>query len=240
MSGRLVLVTRPAAQAEATRAALAARGFRGIVAPCLTAEPMPDEALDLEGVAALALTSANGAAALAARTRRRDLPVFAVGEATAAAARKAGFASVTVSGGDAAALADLIAARLDPAAGAILHAAAEEAAADLAALLPAFAVRRAVLYRMVPAAALPAEALAALDADGLAAVLFYSARTVAAFGVLVSAAHRTARLAPLAALCLSPAIAETARALPFGSVAAAAVPEEAALLDLLETPGAQG
>lgn len=76
-----VLVTRPEGQAAATMAALAARGFDCVAAPATVFENLPGPPLDL-GIAGIAVTSANGVAALAARTARRDLPLFAVGEAT--------------------------------------------------------------------------------------------------------------------------------------------------------------
>src|SRR4051794_41252334 len=72
--------------------------------------------LDLEGVQALLCTSANGVRATAARTTRRDLPVLAVGDATARAARDVGFAHVESAGGDVEGLARLAARRLDSAA----------------------------------------------------------------------------------------------------------------------------
>ena len=62
--------------------------------------------------------AANGARALARATQRRDLPVLAVGDATARAAREAGFESVTSAGGDVGDLAPLAAARCAPSAAA--------------------------------------------------------------------------------------------------------------------------
>ncbi len=126
-----VLVTRPEADAAALAEELAARGHSAVIEPLFTIVAGPEAALDLSGVQAVALTSANGARALAGRTARRDLPVFAVGDATAAAARAAGFAEVESAGGDVALLAALIASRLDPGAGPVLHAAARRVAGDL-------------------------------------------------------------------------------------------------------------
>ena len=48
----------------------------------------------LDGVQAVLFTSANGVRAFAAATTRRGFRAFAVGDATAAAARAAGFADV--------------------------------------------------------------------------------------------------------------------------------------------------
>ena len=75
----------------------------------------------LDGAAGLLFTSANGVRAFAAASPRRDLPALAVGDATAAAARAAGFADVASAGGNVADLALLVRRRLEPEAGALVH-----------------------------------------------------------------------------------------------------------------------
>src|SRR5258708_37900290 len=90
-----------------------------------------DAPLPRDGVQALLFTSANGARAGAAATARRDIPVFAVGDATAATARKLGFAEVASAGGAVDDLAALVEGRLDPAHGTLLHAAGSALAGDL-------------------------------------------------------------------------------------------------------------
>ncbi len=108
----------------------------------------------LEGAAGLLFTSANGVRAFAAASARRDLPALAVGDATADAARAAGFADVASAGGTVADLALLVRRRLKPEAGALVHSAAQEVAGDLAGALgrDGYEVRRAILYDAVPAA----------------------------------------------------------------------------------------
>ena len=61
----------------------------------------------------LVFTSANGVAAFAALTPDRALPVFTVGDATAEAARAAGFAAVRSAGGDIGMLAALLRGRVE-------------------------------------------------------------------------------------------------------------------------------
>lgn len=231
-----VIVTRPAHQSEAQAAALRARGYTPILAPCLRLEVLEGAALDVSGVAAFACTSANGIAALAARTAERDKPLFVVGAASAAAARAAGFAVVVQSEGDAPALAALIARRLDPALGDLLYASGADAAFDLAAALAPdrIAVRTMALYAMRRVSALPAAALAALDAKTAAAVLLMSARTAEAFGALVEAAGRAAALNRVTALCLSSAVARAAAGFGFAQTRAAKEPTQDALMALLE------
>ena len=91
-----VMITRPREDAEALAGRLAEDGIESLIEPLLEIIPRADEPLDLDNVQALMLTSANGARALGRATDRRDLALFAVGPATAAAARSAGFATVAV------------------------------------------------------------------------------------------------------------------------------------------------
>src|SRR5688572_29455279 len=101
-----ILVTRPREDAERLAEQLEAKGHAIVIEPIFTIEPMPETPLDLDGVQALLLTSANGARAFGMRSPRRDLRVFAVGDATADAARALGFSDVESAGGDVADLVD--------------------------------------------------------------------------------------------------------------------------------------
>src|SRR5262249_3430191 len=100
------LVTRPEEDAAPLAAALAERGIDVTLEPLLSIHPLPDAPIDLTGVQALLFTSANGARSFAELAGGRglpgwrDLPAFAVGDATATAARNAGFAHVESAGGD--------------------------------------------------------------------------------------------------------------------------------------------
>lgn len=80
-----VVVTRPPAQAEPLLDALRAEGFVPVACPVIETEAIDDGPIDVSGYDWVIVTSANGAAELAAR-HRGELPrVAAVGEATAAA-----------------------------------------------------------------------------------------------------------------------------------------------------------
>ena len=95
-----VWITRAEPGAARTAARLRDMGFEPIVAPLLAIEQLTPPVPDLATFAALAFTSVNGVAAFAALTPGRDLPVFAVGDATAQAALDAGFADVrSIAGG---------------------------------------------------------------------------------------------------------------------------------------------
>ncbi len=231
-----VMITRPRADAEALAALLAERGIETLIEPLLEIVAIAGRALDLEAVQALLLTSANGARALAETTDRRDLALFAVGPATAAAARAEGFASVATAGGDVAALSRLVEARLDKSAGVLLHVSGSAVAGDLAGRLTAagFATRRAVLYEAQPSSALSDAAVAAIAEGRIDAVLLFSPRTAASFVRL--AGQASLALGRLRALCLSPAVAQHAETAPWGEIAVAARPELDALLALIHGP----
>src|SRR5215469_4343250 len=92
---RTIWVTRAEPGASATAARVRALGLAPIVQPLLAMRPLADTAIDLADAAALAFTSANAVAALAALSSERTLRVFTVGDTTAAAAQAAGFAHVT-------------------------------------------------------------------------------------------------------------------------------------------------
>ena len=229
-----VLVTRPADDAVPLAERLRSLGFEPVIEPLL-AIVSTDAEIDLDGVQAVLLTSANGARALARATKRRDLPVLAVGDATARAARDAGFESVASAGGDVGDLARLAAARCAPAAGALLHVSGREVAGDLAGRLAdaGFEVRRAGLYRAEPAAALSPELRAQIAAGHIDAALFLSPRTARSFVTLVDAAKLGASCRRIVALCLSPAVANALPAASWQGVRVAAAPTQAALLDAL-------
>ena len=221
-----VWVTRARPGAEATAARLRQLGRVPLVAPLLEVRSIEVE-VDLAGVGALAFTSAN--AVPAAPRAAVGLPVFAVGDATADAARTAGFAAVESASGDVAALAALIARRRGAFAGDLLHLCASEPAGDLRSPLEAAGVRlrQTPVYETV---SLPITADVEAAWPHLSAVLLHSPKAARAFDTTTaswSAGH-------LDVLCLSEAVAA-----PLGRRAARILvadrPDEAALLNLLDS-----
>lgn len=230
---RAVLVTRPEPGLARTLRDVAALGFHPVAAPLLQVRalrpPIPAT------VQAILLTSIQAAIPLSAiAPGLRATPLLAVGDATARVARAAGFERVASAAGDAARLAALATASLDPAAGPLLLACGSGHGQELARGLrrAGFAVLRRCVYAARPVPALPGAALGAIEAGNLEAALFFSAETAAAFLRLLPGRLRPA-LAGVRALAISEAAALPARGTAWLRVEAAAEPTAASLLSLL-------
>ena len=216
-----IWITRAEPGARSTAARLKAMGHEPVLAPLLEVHALPG-LVDLDGVGALAFTSANGVRAFAARCPDRGLPVFAVGAATAEAARAAGFAAVASAEGDVNALADLIAGAQSRFAGAVLAPGPREPAGDLPRALAAqgISARALALYETLPVP--PPPGMGPVDA-----VLVHSPKAAERLAVIFSG-----RIGP-AAYCISAAAAAPLAGRPFAKVAFADQPTEEALLALL-------
>lgn len=227
-----ILITRPLEDGEAVAARLADMGHQGLVAPLLATHFADGPEVDLAGVQAVLATSANGIRALARRTPRRDLPVFAVGPQTAGEARALGFAAVKSADGDARTLAKAAADWARPEAGVLLHVCGEEAPGHLAEALreAGFDVRRLALYRMEPTRALPLDIRTALQEKTLDGALFFSPRSAGIFRDLTA----DLSMEGVAAFCISRATADALAPRSFARVAIAAAPNQDALLALLD------
>jgi uroporphyrinogen-III synthase len=238
-----LLVTRPEPDNQRTAAALRAAGHDVMLAPMLRIEAFPDADLGAPSLgappwAAVLLTSANGARALAAHARRDELlalPVLAVGRASADAARAAGFADVASADGDVADLARLAAARFAGSRIPLLYAAGEDRSGDLAGALCAkdVAVRTAVVYRAAGVAEFSPEVRTALMQGRIEGVLHFSQRSVESYMACSRTIQREA-LAPVH-YCLSTRAAEPLRLAGAARIEVAAQPDEASLIALISS-----
>lgn len=217
-----VAITRAMPDAAQTADRVRDRGGEPVIAPLLTIIPCAYDT-NTEGAQALVFTSANGVRAFPDLRGARARIVLAVGEATAEAARAAGFTDVRSADGDVVALAELAKATLDPAKGTLIHIGGEHVAGDLAGTLQAagFSVERRIAYAARAAATLPGAYRQPLDL-----VLFHSARAAETFVALGAPGA-----AQLTAACLSPAVAAAASQTTWKRLIVAPAPREAALLE---------
>jgi uroporphyrinogen-III synthase len=237
-----LLVTRPEPNATRQAETLTARGHDVVLLPLLAIEAIEDVPLELDGGQALIVTSRNALRALADHRElaaAKRLPLFAVGDATAAEAKALGFAAVTAAAGTGETLARLLTERLEPGDGPLVHLAGETLAFDLKSALAVhgFTVKQPVLYRAVAATALSDEALILLKSAALDGVILMSPRTAGIFADLVRRHGVVTEASRLNCYCLSAAVAQALE--PLGAaVIVAERPREEELLALVSTEAA--
>jgi uroporphyrinogen-III synthase len=242
-----ILVTRPQPDNDSTTAALRARGFEVLSAPMLRFERVmvqDDHADDAEQhygavivTSASALRAIDGQPILAALLK---LPLYAVGERTAEAARAVGFAKVISADGDAHALRDLVVARVKDKklkkSATLLYLAGADLARDLAGELGerGFSVVTHTAYRMAPVKDLPALVSDGFAAGAIQAVLHYSRRSARAFFAAARAAGVEISALAVPHICLSDSVASIVRDAGATQVLLAATPDENALFAALD------
>jgi len=239
-----VLVTRPLPDGETTASALRAKGFVVLLAPMLRFEPVTFHDDSDAPYGAVIVTSANALRAIETRIRGSlllRLPLFAVGEHTAEAARAVGFTQVISANSDAAGLRERIVAsvrakvlkKTSP----LLYLAGADLARDLPGELGerGFTVVTQTTYRMVAVANLPEETRKAFAADEVEAVLHYSRRSARAFIEAVRAAGVEISALSLPQCCLSAGVATVLRDAGAARVVVASSPDEGALFVALES-----
>src|ERR1700675_856041 len=238
-----VLVTRPHPDAEATASPLRAKGLEVLLAPMLRFEPVAfHDDLDAH-YGAVIVTSANALRGIEphlAGSGLLKLPLFAVGQRTADAARAAGFDRVISADGDAAGLRDSVVAsaraRELKKASTLLYLAGADLARDLAGELGerGFNVVTHTTYRMIPVSSLPREACEAFAASGIEAVLHYSRRSARAFLEAARAGGVEISALAIPQCCISAAVASVVRDAGAAQVIAAASSDENALFEVLD------
>ncbi len=209
-------------------------GHEPVLAPLITIESSGEAAASLlQGVQAIALTSARALPFLIAPAARA-LPLYAVGPASAAAARRAGFGQVIDAGGDAAALANCL--RQNLAAGScVLHPSGADQARDLSTLVAGsgIEIRRRIVYRAVAVERLPQAANHVLSTGALDGVTFFSPRTSKTFVSLATETGLDATTAALSAYCLSPAVAAGLTGSVWREIQSATRPDRTGMLEMI-------
>jgi uroporphyrinogen-III synthase len=237
-----VLVTRPQPDNEATAANLRARGLEVLLAPMLRFEALAfQDDVDAQYHAVI-VTSANALRGFERHPSGQGLlklPLFAVGEHTANAARDAGFGDVIAADGGVVALRDAVLASVKAKrlkkAGTLLYLAGADLARDLAGDLGerGFTVVTHTTYRMIPVAELPPAAREGFAANRIAAVLHYSRRSARAFLQAARTAGVEISALAIPQCCISDAVASVVRDAGAKQVLTASRPDENALLEAL-------
>ena len=238
-----VLVTRPQPDDEATAAALRGRGFAVLTAPMLRFEPVAFRDDEDARYGAIIVTSANALRGIEPHlngSRLLKLPLFAVGERTAAAARGVGFENVIAADGDATTLRDLVLASVKAKelkkASRLLYLAGADLARDLSGELGerGFTVVTHTTYRMAPVSGLPRETSEGFAANRIEAVLHYSRRSARAFIEAARSAGVEISALAIPQCCISDSVAAVVRDAGATQVLVAASPDENALFGALD------
>ncbi len=235
-----VIVTRPEEDAAGLIDRLKAAGCHVLAAPMLKIRFRADVDVPALPFQAVAITSANGARALArlpAMARLKDAVAVVVGPASERAAREAGFTRVLrARKGDVSGVIEAIRTHLDPAAGPVLYASGAITRGDLEGELArsGFSVSRAVLYEAVPATSLTPETRDHFSAGRPAWVTLFSPRTARIWADVVQAEDLAEPAGRLDYACLSENVRQSLlEAMPVqmsGRIVVAASPDGSALL----------
>lgn len=233
---RPVLVTRPEPGASATAEKLAVMGYAPLVLPLTRIVPLDPPPMSGSYDAVVA-TSANALRHAPADLldSLTDKPLFAVGEATAAAAREAGFGRIETAGGTAAELAALMASRL-PRGAKILYLAGRVRTEGFDDLLTGngFTVETAEVYDAVPTEP-DTESLSRVRAQPPYAALVYSARAGELLAALAGADLVRGAFDDTVFLCISRKAAAALERIATTRIEVSVEPTEEALLGLLSS-----
>ena len=216
----ILLILRPQPGADATAARAAEMGLEATVAPIFHLRPVDWKAPDASEVDSILLTSANACRLGGEQVSRfMSLPCYAVGEATADAARSAGFREIRTGPSDGAAALRMM---IGDGAERPLHLCGRDHIP-----LDSDRILRRIVYAAEEASELPAAAIGAVRHGAVA--LLHSRRAASLFGKLVDLAGLDRSRTCLAAI--SDAAAAPA-GLGWRKVAIASSPRGQALLEL--------
>lgn len=232
-----LLVTRPEPDCRKTAERIRALGAEAVEAPMLMLGSLLPERFDLAGVDGLAVTSARVAGFLEGHAQIPELvklPVFCVGDRTAAAMKNAGFENVRSANGDVSALAELIA--VEQPEGKLLYPCAKDRAGDLEGDLAkkGISCTPVIIYVMDPVTVLPPFVLKDLRDKSINGVLIYSKRTAQTFLEAMKAAGALGLLKDQKIFAISPQAAEPIAG--YACVQTAEHPSEETLLTLALNP----
>jgi uroporphyrinogen-III synthase len=234
-----VLVTRPEPGASRTARRLVALGYAAVVMPLteVRAITLPASAVAQagKGIDLVAITSANAVrhAPETLLAELRHLPCFAVGEETAAVARKVGFATVHVGSGDAGGLAETIAANT-PLGARVIYPCGRVRRPDFEAAIEAGGriVRAVEVYDTIEATLSERQIRSLVDGGRLDAVLLHSAMSATALLRLADRPDVREALRDATFVCISRRVADALGAAPVRVIVAATSDDDAMLESL--------
>jgi uroporphyrinogen-III synthase/uncharacterized protein YoxC len=235
MRNKLIIV-RPVDRVEQTRIALAELSYEPVFVESLTYHTVAYDNFDLIGVQAVVATSVRALQMLVERSDELlELPLYIVGQAGADAARDLGFLKIPGIARDADDLISMLRTWVESSDGKLLYVRGDDVAVDLAAELRpgGYDVRELVTYRSGPVVGLPENIKEIITSQQVAGVLLFSRASTQQFTKLLEIAGLTDAVRSIPVLCLSPAVLDFARNLPWVQTYTATTPDLAAMIDLV-------
>ncbi len=169
---------------------------------------------------ALMMTSKNAVRALGEHSPYRHLPLYVVGDETAAFAKKYGYDTIHNASGTVEDLVDCVSATASRIQGTLWHLSGDVVRGNLVHILreKGFDAERRIVYRMEEAQALPPSLIQELQDGRMTDVLFLSPRTATLFGALLAQAGLEGATSKMTALCLSQNVVQRITHLTWGLV----------------------
>lgn len=238
-----LLVTRPEPEAGVLAEALLKAGHEPLVEPMLIIRRSANPPFDLVDIDGLVVTSTNAIRAISGHPRlsvMRRLPLYAVGAATAHAARELGIGTVVEGGGSAQALLAMLT-RAFPSGTRLLHLAGDVLAVDLATPLSqsGIALETTIVYVAEARRSLSDSVVAALRQGHVDGVILMSPRTATTYAGLVLEASLGDEVRKLVHFCISANTAAGLADLGPPNVRIAEKPDQSSLLALIDREKAQ-
>lgn len=234
MNKPLILITRPEPDAARFAKLLAARHYASLTCPMLALTGREDVGKALNdamkgALSGVLLTSRHAVPALEQKTILHHLRCFAVGTATARAAKRAGFTNITT----APTLKSLIP-KIH--AKTLLYARGKQVAHDAGALLAVKRVtlREVVVYEAHTTPTLPPKVIAAIKQGDVKAVTFFSARAAETFIESLRAANLEHATKRITAVSISARAEAPLKALSWHASAIAKAPRMSALAEAVD------
>ncbi len=233
---QVVLVTRPDEEGLALANQLKTIGIEPLLEPMLIVENLPVDDLSYDKTQAYIITSANSIKALLKLKPDMEIPLFAVGNASAVTARNSGFKTVYSADGDADDLAKLVDDILSPNEGDLLYITGKTQSGNLVQKLSSlgFGCREVFVYETIPRRSLSRPTVAAIKNDKVGTILLYSSKTAEVVVTLIRKSRLVRQCKKITIICLSEGIASVAKELQWYNVLVSDKPTQESMLDLLE------
>lgn len=226
-----ILITRPQPDADRLAKILKKNGYMTLVDPLLKIEFIGEQ-ITFEPGQAFLTTSLNGIRALAKLFSGRNILLYTVGQGSANEAQAMGFQNVKCACGNSKALVRKIRRDLSPLKGPLIYVCGDVVRGNMIETLAnhGFEVKKKVIYRTEEAPKFAFKTLRALKTGKISAALFFSPRTAEIFVKLLFRSSLERVCETMTSLCLSQAVADTLKCLPWKAVKVAAAPSTQALL----------